>query len=123
MLVKMEALGGNGPFWGWKLPEIRSTKRPFSSKSKSSDSTAEATGAGAFRLPLKQAVTAASLVLTGDTIAQLSDRWTKQKQSLSGSSDTTKVRFSILCFSHLSSFFLKKKIFIFVWLVRKLGTV
>ncbi|XWS44506.1 hypothetical protein CRYUN_Cryun15aG0051200 [Craigia yunnanensis] len=86
----MEALGGNGPFWGWKLPEIRSTKRPFSSKSKSSDSTAEAAGGGAFRFPLKQAVTAASLALTGDTIAQLSDHWRKQKQSLSGSSETSK---------------------------------
>ncbi|XWS33032.1 hypothetical protein CRYUN_Cryun22dG0043100 [Craigia yunnanensis] len=86
----MEALGGNSPFWGWKLPEIRSTKRPFSSKSKSSDSTAEATVGGGYRFPLKQAVKAASLALAGDTIAQLSDRWRKQKQSLSGSSDTSK---------------------------------
>ncbi|KAK6238409.1 hypothetical protein QUC31_003878, partial [Theobroma cacao] len=87
----MEALGGNGAFWGWTLPDIRSKKKRFQSKSKSSDSTAEATGAGGYRLPLKQAVTAASLALTGDTIAQLSDRWRKQKQSLSGSSDTSKV--------------------------------
>ncbi|XP_017981880.1 PREDICTED: protein Mpv17 isoform X1 [Theobroma cacao] len=86
----MEALGGNGAFWGWNLPDIRSKKKRFQSKSKSSDSTAEATGAGGYRLPLKQAVTAASLALTGDTIAQLSDRWRKQKQSLSGSSDTSK---------------------------------
>lgn len=90
----MEALGGNGAFWGWKLPEIRSMKRPSSSKSKSSDSTAEVTGGGRYHFPLKQAVTAASLALTGDTIAQISDRWRKQKQSLSDSSDTNKVSFS-----------------------------
>ncbi|XP_021274132.1 protein Mpv17 isoform X2 [Herrania umbratica] len=86
----MEALGSNGAFWGWNLPDLRSKKKRFQSKSKSSDSTAEATGAGGYRFPLKQAVTAASLALTGDTIAQLSDRWRKQKQSLSGSSDTSK---------------------------------
>ncbi|XVF14555.1 hypothetical protein REPUB_Repub09cG0071500 [Reevesia pubescens] len=86
----MDALGGNGAFWGWKLPEIRSTKRPFPSKSKSSNSTAESTGGGGFRFPLKQAVTAASLALTGDTIAQISQGWRKQKQSVSGSGDTSK---------------------------------
>ncbi|OMO61005.1 Mpv17/PMP22 [Corchorus olitorius] len=86
----MEALGGNGAFWGWNIPEIRSKKKPFSSNSKPSDSTAEVTAGGGYRFPLKQAVTAASLALTGDTIAQLSDRWRKQKQSLSSSSDTNK---------------------------------
>ncbi|KAE8689240.1 Leucine-rich repeat receptor-like protein kinase family protein [Hibiscus syriacus] len=82
----MEALGGNGAFWGWKLPDLRSPKRPSPSKSKSSDST----GGWGPRFPLKQAVTAASLALTGDTIAQLNDRWRKRKHSVSDSSDTTK---------------------------------
>ncbi|PPS10957.1 hypothetical protein GOBAR_AA09686 [Gossypium barbadense] len=86
----MEALGGNGAFWGWKLPEIRNTKRPFPSKSKSSDSSAESTGSRGYRFPLKQAVTASSLALTGDTIAQLSSHWRKRKDSISGSSDTSK---------------------------------
>ncbi|XVE83565.1 hypothetical protein DITRI_Ditri16bG0097300 [Diplodiscus trichospermus] len=86
----MEALGGNGAFWGWKFPEVKSTKRPFSSKSKSSDSTAEATGRGGSRFPLKQAMTASSLALMGDTIAQVNGRWREQKQSLSGSSDSSK---------------------------------
>ncbi|OMO83868.1 Mpv17/PMP22 [Corchorus capsularis] len=86
----MEALGGNGAFWGWNIPEIRSKKKSFSSNSKSSDSTAEVTAGGGYRFPLKQAVTAASLALTGDTIAQLSDRWRKQNQSLSSSADTNK---------------------------------
>ncbi|PPD86866.1 hypothetical protein GOBAR_DD16202 [Gossypium barbadense] len=88
--VKMEALGGNCAFWGWKLPEIRNTKRPFPSKSKSSDSSAESTGSRGYRFPLKQAVTASSLALTGDTIAQLSSHWRKRKDSISGSSDTSK---------------------------------
>ncbi|WRX10277.1 hypothetical protein QQP08_002764 [Theobroma cacao] len=86
----MDALGCNGAFWGWNLPDIRSKKKRFQSKSKSSDSTAEATSAGGYRFPLKQAVKAASLALTGDTIAQLSDCWRTQKQSLSGSSDAIK---------------------------------
>ncbi|KAK5775721.1 uncharacterized protein LOC108478237 [Gossypium arboreum] len=86
----MEALGGNGAFWGWKLPEIRNTKRPLPSKSKSSDSSAESTGSRGYRFPLKQAVTASSLALTGDTIAQLSSHWRKRKDSISGSSDTSK---------------------------------
>ncbi|KAH1073478.1 hypothetical protein J1N35_025806 [Gossypium stocksii] len=86
----MEALGGNGAFWGWKLPEIRNTKRPFPSKSKPSDSSAESTGSRGYRFPLKQAVTASSLALTGDTIAQLSSHWRKRKDSISGSSDTSK---------------------------------
>ncbi|XP_038997900.1 protein Mpv17-like isoform X1 [Hibiscus syriacus] len=86
----MEALGGNGAFWAWKLPDIRSPKRPSPSKSKSSDSKVEPTSGGGHRFPLKQAVTAASLALTGDTVAQLNDRWRKRKQSVSDSSDTSK---------------------------------
>ncbi|KAK8653426.1 hypothetical protein V6N13_127428 [Hibiscus sabdariffa] len=85
----MEALGGNGAFCGWKLPDIRRPKKPSPSKSKSSDSSVEPTGGGGHRFPLKQAVTAASLAITGDTIAQLNDRWRKRKQSVSDSSDTS----------------------------------
>ncbi|KAA8524966.1 hypothetical protein F0562_011396 [Nyssa sinensis] len=73
----MDALGrggGHGGFWGM---------RPFHSQrrsrgSKPSDSV-DATGGAGYRFPLKQAVTAGSLALTGDTIAQLRGRWTKKK--------------------------------------------
>lgn len=39
----------------------------------------EATGGSGYRFPLKQALTAGVLALTGDTIAQLTDRWRKSK--------------------------------------------
>lgn len=67
----MEALGGsNGWLWGWKW-ELRSRKPIHSSKS----SDAVTGGGSGGRFPLKQAATAGSLALTGDTIAQLRGRW------------------------------------------------
>ncbi|XP_020414356.1 protein Mpv17 isoform X2 [Prunus persica] len=73
--------GGHGGLWGWN-PSPRKPKqqrkRRFDSKSQSSNSV-EASGGAGHWFPLKQAVTAGSLVLTGDTIAQLSQRWTKAK--------------------------------------------
>ncbi|XP_061355583.1 uncharacterized protein LOC133300105 [Gastrolobium bilobum] len=70
----MDAIGYCG-FWNWKpLPPSR--RRRIRSNSGSSDST----GRGGYRFPLKQAATAASLALTGDTIAQLSGRWSKAKE-------------------------------------------
>ncbi|BBG99309.1 Peroxisomal membrane 22 kDa Mpv17/PMP22 family protein [Prunus dulcis] len=63
--------GGHGGFWGWN-PSPRKPKqqrkRRFDSKSQSSNS-AEASGGAGHWFPLKQAATAGSLVLTGDTIA------------------------------------------------------
>ncbi|KAL5989777.1 hypothetical protein ACLOJK_010671 [Asimina triloba] len=62
----MDALG-NGGFW-WRCP---STNHRFrASRSKSSDS-ADSIQGRSFNFPVKQAATAASLALTGDTIAQL----------------------------------------------------
>ncbi|CAL0333850.1 unnamed protein product [Lupinus luteus] len=68
----MDAIGG---FWNWN---------PLLGKSKPSgrrriNSNSGSTGEGGYRFPLKQAFTAASLALTGDTIAQLRDRWSKAK--------------------------------------------
>ncbi|PQM36054.1 protein Mpv17 isoform X1 [Prunus yedoensis var. nudiflora] len=73
--------GGHGGLWGWN-PSPRKPKqqrkRRFDSKSQSSNSV-EATGGAGHWFPLKQAATAGSLALTGDTIAQLTQRWTKAK--------------------------------------------
>ncbi|KAJ4729625.1 Peroxisomal membrane protein MPV17 [Melia azedarach] len=89
----MEALGGGG-FLHWNFSQQRA--KPFKSqrrKSKSSDS-AEATGGAGYSFPLKQAATAGSLALTGDTIAQLIQRWRKHKaseqRSLTRSEDSDK---------------------------------
>ncbi|XP_050226310.1 uncharacterized protein LOC126676199 [Mercurialis annua] len=79
----MEAFGGggNGGFWGWNW-ELnnhlnKKKKKPYNnSKSNASES---ASGGGGFRFPLKQAATAGSLALTGDTIAQATERWRNSK--------------------------------------------
>uniref|UniRef100_A0A2N9I729 Reticulon domain-containing protein n=1 Tax=Fagus sylvatica TaxID=28930 RepID=A0A2N9I729_FAGSY len=78
--------GGLGGFWNPNLPF---RKRPKKTGSKSSDS-AETTSRPGYRFPLKQAATAGSLALTGDTIAQLRDRWTKRKPLDSDSNAFTK---------------------------------
>ncbi|XP_050382010.1 uncharacterized protein LOC126798955 [Argentina anserina] len=77
----MHALGGggHGGFWGWdSLPKKHKQQRKrFDSKS--SNSVEGPNGGPGFRFPIKQAVTAGSLALTGDTIAQLRERWRKSK--------------------------------------------
>lgn len=75
---------GGGGLWGWNRPR-RNKKSPDSRgrNSKPSDSV-EANGVGGFRFPMKQAVTASSLALTGDTIAQLTQRWWRRKESTQG---------------------------------------
>ncbi|RZB75436.1 Craniofacial development protein 2 [Glycine soja] len=74
----MDAIrSGNWGFWQWNpLPQSR--RRHIRSKSGSAD----ATGGGGYRFLAKQAVTAASLTLTGDTIPQLSNHWRKAKEEL-----------------------------------------
>ncbi|CAI0461267.1 unnamed protein product [Linum tenue] len=69
----MESLGGlgNGGLWGWD-------QRPRKRKPSRSNSSGSVEAAGGFRFPLKQALTAGTLAVTGDTIAQLSDRWRKR---------------------------------------------
>lgn len=76
----MGVLGGNVGKWG--MPPFHSRepgkRRRIRRSSKPSDS-AEQTGGAGFRFPIKPAVTAGSLALTGDTIAQLRERWVKNK--------------------------------------------
>lgn len=74
----MNALGcGNGGLW-WNCPPRR--KQSFSQRtgSKPSDSVGAKAGGAGFRFPLKQALTAGSLALTGDTIAQVRERLRKR---------------------------------------------
>ncbi|XP_020223338.1 protein Mpv17 [Cajanus cajan] len=72
----MDAIGNGG--WGlWQWNPLRQSPRR---RNRPNSGSAGATGGGGFRFPVKQAVTAASLALTGDTIAQLSNRWRKAKE-------------------------------------------
>ncbi|KAJ4949850.1 hypothetical protein NE237_014165 [Protea cynaroides] len=74
----MEALGRNGGFKWWNgLAQRRRyhSQRRESSKSSNSNVDGKAGGARGFHFPLNQAATAASLALTGDTIAQVRARW------------------------------------------------
>ncbi|XP_024466688.1 protein SYM1 isoform X2 [Populus trichocarpa] len=71
--------GGNGEFWGWKWEHKR--RRIKQSKASKSSDSATGGGGGGYWFPLKQAVTAGALALTGDTVAQVTDRWKKNKPS------------------------------------------
>ncbi|GAU39672.1 hypothetical protein TSUD_60390 [Trifolium subterraneum] len=75
----MDAIGfGNGfyAFWKWNSsPDSR--RRRIRANSTSPGSVV----GGGYQFPVKQAITAASLALTGDTIAQVSNRWSKAKES------------------------------------------
>ncbi|KAF6173336.1 hypothetical protein GIB67_027031 [Kingdonia uniflora] len=70
----MVVLGGNGGFW-WNFPSKNGRNSNSRRRSRPSDSLNGGGGDSNFRFPLKQAVTAASLALTGDTIAQLNSKW------------------------------------------------
>ncbi|XP_010525231.1 PREDICTED: PXMP2/4 family protein 4 isoform X2 [Tarenaya hassleriana] len=86
----MDALsGGAGGLWGWSEFCRRrrldsSGKRSKRPNSGSSDSVEVRSDSG-YRFPLKQALTAGFLTLTGDTIAQISAGW-KKRQALMQSS-------------------------------------
>ena len=67
--------GGHGGLW-WR--PFESQKRQGRRSSKPSDSVDPTTGRGGYRFPLRQALTAGSLAFTGDTIAQLSERYRKR---------------------------------------------
>lgn len=110
LLSEMEALGGGlGGLWGLNSPFRKRADTGSKSNSKSSDSV-EATGRAGHGFPLKQAATAGSLALAGDTIAQLGERWRKGKvlnqNSVSDSHGFTKVRGALwfFLFSSLLSF-------------------
>ncbi|KAL3509086.1 hypothetical protein ACH5RR_028487 [Cinchona calisaya] len=62
---------------------ISNRSRRISRESKRSSNSVDTTGGTSYRFPVKQAVTAASLALTGDTIAQLIQRWANHKETLS----------------------------------------
>ncbi|KAI6673175.1 hypothetical protein NL676_001081 [Syzygium grande] len=72
--------GGHGGLWGWNGPwrNEGSSRRPRRRSSKPSDS-AEPAGSVARRFPLKQAATAGSLALAGDTIAQVRERLRRKR--------------------------------------------
>lgn len=75
----MDALGfgsGFSGFWKWN-PSPESRRRRIRSNSTSPGSIV----GGGYQFPVKQAITAASLALTGDTIAQISNRWSKAKET------------------------------------------
>lgn len=75
----MEALGGgNGGFWGWNWELKR--QKPYNCRSNVSKSSNTGVGGG-YHFPLKQAVTAGSLALAGDAIAQVRDRWGNSERS------------------------------------------
>ncbi|KAL4328065.1 hypothetical protein AHAS_Ahas13G0162800 [Arachis hypogaea] len=67
--------GGHCGLWNWN--PLSRKQRP--SQRRRIRSNSGSTGGQGYRFPLKQAVTAASLALAGDTIAQIRDRWSKAK--------------------------------------------
>ncbi|KAL1815092.1 hypothetical protein DCAR_0519319 [Daucus carota subsp. sativus] len=75
----MESLGFN--IWGIFPPFHSQTPRKRRNPRSKSDSSVEPTGGAAFRFPIKQAATAATLAVTGDTLAQLRERWVNNKSS------------------------------------------
>ncbi|KAL8458181.1 hypothetical protein ACS0TY_035897 [Phlomoides rotata] len=74
-------------------------KKRNTSKKESKPSNSIDSASGGYRFPLKQAVTSASLCLTGDTVAQLRHRWVRNKDTLSHSDDFKDV-LSILFSEH-----------------------
>ncbi|KAL2510672.1 Peroxisomal membrane 22 kDa (Mpv17/PMP22) family protein [Abeliophyllum distichum] len=78
--------GGNGGIWGIGPFHKRNSEKR-NGKSKPSSSVDATGGAAGYHFPLKQAATAASLALTGDTIAQVRHRWIRNKDTVAPSHD------------------------------------
>ncbi|CAN4105092.1 unnamed protein product [Withania somnifera] len=88
--------GGNGSLWGmgffhsqeWNSGRRRKRrsngeeKRNNNASKSSHTGSVDANSGAGYRFPLKQAMTASSLALSGDTLAQLRDRWIKNKDNL-----------------------------------------
>ncbi|XP_022849998.1 uncharacterized protein LOC111372072 isoform X2 [Olea europaea var. sylvestris] len=80
--------GGNGGIWGMGPfhnnihKRSDGTRNRTNGNSKSSSSVDATGGAAGYRFPLKQAATAASLALTGDTIAQVRHCWVRNKDTV-----------------------------------------
>ncbi|KAJ7948350.1 Peroxisomal membrane protein MPV17 [Quillaja saponaria] len=86
----MDAIGGGQwGLWNWNsLPwESKPSRRQRRRGSGSDSESLGSVDATNYRFPFKQAVTAGSLALTGDTIAQLSDRFRKAKTNKVDDSD------------------------------------
>ncbi|XP_073058354.1 protein sym-1 [Primulina eburnea] len=85
--------GGNGGIWGMGpfydgIYRRRCKKRTSGNRESKPSSSGDSFGGGAsssYRFPVKQAATSASLVFTGDTIAQLRHRWVTNKDTVSHS--------------------------------------
>ncbi|XP_074367461.1 uncharacterized protein LOC141707914 isoform X2 [Apium graveolens] len=71
----MESVGFN--IWGLFPPSHSQRRKQRRNPSSKSDSSVESTGPPGFRFPLKQAATAGTLAVTGDTLAQLRERFLK----------------------------------------------
>lgn len=78
----MGSLGGGGfghnGIWGMRPFDSQNGDKGRRKSPKSSGSSPASPEAGG-RFPVKQAATAAALALTGDTIAQVRERWVKNK--------------------------------------------
>ncbi|CAL9755308.1 unnamed protein product [Musa acuminata subsp. burmannicoides] len=87
----MDALGNGGGFWWWQFSprdgKHRPRRRPNSSSSSSESIDLGERGWFLADFPLKQASIAASLTLTGDTVAQLRDRFLVHARRPSDSDD------------------------------------
>lgn len=95
----MNALGSGGLWWNWKWSLNYGSKSRRNSKSSGSGD-----GSGTFeewRFPLKPAVTSASLVLAGDAIAQVRQRFLNLRLHSNGEENpnphTLKVKKTICC--------------------------
>ncbi|KAL6570789.1 hypothetical protein OROGR_000339 [Orobanche gracilis] len=80
---------GNGGLWGMGPfhDNIRRRRDKRNKDSKPSSARDAAGESASYNFPLKQAATAASLALTGDTIAQVRHRWVQNKESLTSAED------------------------------------
>ncbi|GMG98515.1 hypothetical protein Nepgr_000355 [Nepenthes gracilis] len=103
----MDALGCGGHgflWWHRRFPShLRGGGERDKSCNASSESAQAAPGGAGYRFPLKQAVTAGSLALAGDTIAQLEERLRnrrKEELSLSDSDNSNKDAIGTLLSSH-----------------------
>ena len=92
----MDALGNGGGFWWWQFSprdrKHRPRRRPNSSSSSSESIDLGERGWFLADFPLKQASIAASLTLTGDTVAQLRDRFLVHARRPSDSDDKVSSR-------------------------------
>ncbi|KAG6505078.1 hypothetical protein ZIOFF_037426 [Zingiber officinale] len=109
----MNALGNGGGFWWWRPLHLhreqhyRRRRQPKSSSSSSSSSSSESVNLTdrvwfLSDFPLKQAAIAASLTLTGDTLAQIRNRFLVRGRRFL---ETSEDKVSLLSHSRKAAFF------------------